>query len=279
MQTYASNPKTVLALALAAVAAGAHADITHGPNPYAPGLGFDAPNEAAWGGWSRGEPGTLYAEWDTFIDRTHAGPNDRTSAPDRGKANLRDGWMGWGIGNFTAGSGNLYSFTQDPQRFRPTVVGSTAPGPLKVALQIETWGNTLLSPGEPIIGTDGKVKPYAGANTVFLNGQAPTSLERTYSKPDQPTSFGSMPLYQYLALWDLPQAAANDRYDFAFDTKIHTALAQVAIDIGPLARAPTLPQPPAVIPLPPAVALLASALASMGLIGRRRALPAGPVAS
>ncbi|RQW77197.1 MAG: hypothetical protein EHM62_08795, partial [Methylococcus sp.] len=72
---FSRNTRNILRAAVAALLAGgaavAQADGSIGINPYAEGFGFDRPNEASWGSWSRCAPGTLFAEWDNFDDASH----------------------------------------------------------------------------------------------------------------------------------------------------------------------------------------------------------------
>jgi hypothetical protein len=228
---------------LLAMSSMASADITHGPNPYAAGFGFDTPSEAAWGGWTRGDAGTLYAEWDTFVDATY--PGIRTAAPDIGQFGTSNANIAWNAGTFAAGSGNLYSFSV-PQVYKASLSGTTVTGPLRVALQFETSGEEM------------------DYNSIFLNGAAPSYADTSYFQANYASSFGPVNLIQYLAIWDLPTTAAS--YVFDFKSGPHSSLAQVAIDIGPATQA-TAP-----VPLPAAAWLLGSGL--LGLIGmsRRRSL-------
>ncbi len=238
-----NSHKLALAITILLPTASAWADFTHGPDPYAPGFGFDRPHEATWGGWTRGSVGTLWAEWDNFRDASHGATNDRTAAPDVGSFGASSPFLGWSMGTFQAGSGNLYSFTQ-PQRYTASLTGAVGAAPAtRAVLQIETWGNAL----------DG---------AVTLNGFAPNHRSVTYTRPDYPSSFGPVLLEQLRFIWDLPQTglpSAADTYLFSFATTVpHQSLAQVAVDIAP-------------VPIPPALALLGSALAGLGVVGRRKA--------
>ncbi|MBS3965274.1 MAG: VPLPA-CTERM sorting domain-containing protein [Methylomonas sp.] len=220
---------------LLAITATAKADLTHGPNPYAAGYGFDTPTEASWSIWNRGDVGTLYAEWDTFVDASF--PGLRTAAPDVGQFGTAHTHMTWNAGVFRAGSGNLYSFTV-PQRYTATLT-PTAPlaGPVRAALQFETWGIEM---------------NYA---SLLLNGLAPTFSAPTYTEGSYQTSFGPVTLVQYLAYWDLPGAATS--YQFSFNSPAHQSLAQVAIDIGP-------------VPLPGAIWMFGAGLSGLLAFNRRR---------
>lgn len=225
---------------LLAVSTLASADITNGPNPYAAGFGFDTPTEAAWGGWTRGDAGTLYAEWDTFVDNTY--PGIRTAAPDIGQFGANNVNLSWNAGTFAAGSGNLYSFSV-PENFSASLSAAANTEPVRAVLQFESWGTQM------------------DYNSIQLNGLTPTYSVQTFYDAAYVSSFGAVELLQHLVYWDLEQAAAN--YVFNFSSIGHSqSLAQVAIDIGPAAP----------VPLPAAAWLLGSGL--LGLIGmsRRRSL-------
>ncbi len=222
-----------LAVAMLSFSGIASADFTNGPNPYNQGFGFDAPHEASWGGWTRGDAGTLYAEWDTFFDASYGTATDLTAAPDVGSANGNT-YLGWSAGTFAAGTGNLYSFAV-PQNYNAIVAGSVGEGPVRAVLQFESWGTEM---------------NYSAIN---LNGLAPTFTEQTYFQADYPSSFGPVDLVQFLAYWDLPAELLT--YNFSFGSDAHQSLAQITVDI-------------AAVPVPGAVWLMGSAL--LGLAGWRR---------
>jgi len=225
---------------LLAVSTLASADITNGPNPYAAGFGFDTPAEAAWGGWNRGDAGTIYAEWDTFVDNSYAGT--RTAAPDIGQSGAGNVNLSWNAGTFAAGSGNLYSFSV-PETFTASLTATAGSEPVRAVLQFETWGVQM------------------DYSAILLNGLAPTYSAQTFYDAAYASSFGAVELVQHLVYWDLEQAAAQ--YLFSFGSAEHSmSLAQVAVDIGP-----------APVPLPTAAWLLGSGL--LGLTGlSRRSRPA-----
>ncbi|WP_446810655.1 hypothetical protein ACH50O_03495 [Methylomonas sp. 2BW1-5-20] len=102
------NQKLTLIASLMAVSGIAAADLTNGPDPYATGYGFDTPTEAAWGGWNRGDAGTLYAEWDSFVDSSY--PGTRTAAPDIGSAGTSNAYLGWNAGTFVSRLGQFVQF-------------------------------------------------------------------------------------------------------------------------------------------------------------------------
>lgn len=219
--------------------ASAFADTTNAPDPYAAGFGFDAPQQASWGGWTRGAGDTLYAEWDTFVDASYAGV--RTAAADVGSYGASDVHAGWNAGTFAAGSGNLYSFSVT-EKFSFNLTDSTPiSGPVRAVLQTEGWG----------MGID--------PASVLLNGVAASVSAVTYLDPAYNSSFGPVALTQSRYYWDL--ASAPTTYAFTFASEGHSmSLAQVAVDVGQVAA----------VPEPQTYALMAAGLGIMGVMSRRR---------
>lgn len=237
------NRRRLILLAGLLVSSGiALADTLNGPNPYAADYGFDQPTEAVWGGWTRGDAGTLYAEWDTFTDASYGTATDRTAAPTLGSFGTTDAYLSWNVGTFAAGTGNLYNFNA-AESFQASLSGSTGSGPLRAVLQLEGWGTAIDS------------------SSITLNGLSPTASSVTYTDPAYPSSFGVVELTQSLFYWDLPTAASSYLFNFG-SSGPHLSLAQVAVDIGAA--------PVAAVPVPAAVWLFGSALAGLGIIGRRR---------
>jgi hypothetical protein len=233
------NFKLATLAAAMLVSAPAFADNTNGPNPYAAGFGFDTPTEASWGGWTRGDAGTLYAEWDTFTDLTHGASNDRTAAPDVGQSGATGAHIAWNNGTFRAGSGNLYSFS-GIEFFQILATGGPASGPVRAVLQTENWGN----------GFD--------LSSIKLNGVAPTTSVVTFTDPAYNSSFGPVTLTERLFIWELASAPASFTFDLA-SASPDLSFAQVAIDI---AAAP--------VPEPETYAMLAVGLGLVGWQVRRR---------
>lgn len=229
-----------LATAAAALLAAfpAFADTTNGPNPYAAGFGFDTPQEASWGGWTRGAGNTIYAEWDTFLDASY--PGALTAAPDVDSYNATNVNLGWNAGTFVAGSGNLYSFSVVEQ-FTVNLTNSTLGGPVRAVLQTEGWGTGI------------------NVSSVRLNGVAPTVSTPTFHQADYESSFGTVALDQSVFIWDL--AAAPTTYQFTFaSAESSLSLAQVAVDVAAVTP----------VPEPEAWAMMVAGLGLMGVIARRR---------
>jgi len=199
------------------------ADTSLGPNPYQAGFGFDQPQEAEWGGWNREAAGALYAEWDVFKDSSHGGADDRTAAPDLGKAGVTSAWLGWNAGTFISSTMNLYSFSV-PEIIRVNMAGPAAAGPIRVALQVESQGDGSLD-----------------AKYLRLNGLGPAVVSQTF-KGAYPSSMGPAGLVHQLVLWDFAQAPESIEIDFT--APMHTTIRQVAVDIGPRQGAALLPPKP-----------------------------------
>lgn len=222
-----------------AFSASAFADTTNAPDPYAAGFGFDKPEEASWGEWTRGVGDSLYAEWDTFLEASY--PGTRTAAADVGSYGATDVNANWNSGTFAAGSGNLYSFSVT-ESFAFNLTDSTPiAGPVRAVLQTEGWGIDI------------------DTATVLLNGVAPTVSNVTYVDNNYNSSFGVVSLTQRQFSWDLGSAPSN--YNFTFSSLGHSlSLAQVAVDIGQVAA----------VPEPQTYAMMLGGLVALSAMVRRR---------
>jgi hypothetical protein len=205
----------------------AHADSSIGIDPYAEGFGFDRPNDAAWGGWTRCAPGTLYAEWDIFDDASHGAVDDLTAAPNAANESVAScgattAWLGWSTSaenpGFAYNKGQyIYNLSNGgqggPTSFRVDVAGNLAPGLTRAVLQIETRSYPI--PEE----------------TLRLNGLKPTLVGNKF---EQETTINGRPakVYHQLVVWNLNSAPEALLFDF--ESKAHTVLHMVAVDVGPL---------------------------------------------
>jgi hypothetical protein len=205
------------------------ADIANSPNPYDAGYGFDTPTEASWGGWTRGDTSTLYAEWDTISDASYGNSDDRTAAPDMGIHNVADAYLSWNPGVFSTSTGNLISATVEQDFNIHISPVSLLSSPLIVALQVETWG---LEPDAPL-----------------LNGLAASSWTKTFTG----TSVTDNDLNQYLGLWHFVSTVTD--FQFNLTSQMFVSLAQVAVDI-------------AQVPEPHILAIILLGLVLMGLMIR-----------
>jgi hypothetical protein len=230
---------SAIALAFSSLAT---ADFTNGPNPYDPGFGFDTPDQAGWG-WSRGDAGTIYAEWEDFTGQSSG------MAPDIGISGTSSANLTWNPGTFAASTGNLYNFGA-VQIFGITIDGNDGPaaGPITVGLQVEAWGNN--------VGYDNTGNAIPGS--ILLNGISPDTRTVAYFDPDFNSSFGPVELFQNLFTWTIDAPA--DDYLFQMAGGPHLSFSQVAVDIGT----------PAAVPLPAAAWLFGSAALGLIGIGRRR---------
>jgi len=244
----------------ALLATPALADNLNGPNPYTLGAthaahspvdpnhasgwtGFELPEEAGWG-WARGDAGTLYAEFDSFIDSSYGAANDGTSIADVGYSgvtntpniswNLADG--AWVVSPFM----NVVNFMEPGLILNAVLESTLNSGPVRAVLQIEHWN-------------------IGNLETLTLNGLAATSVVNTYdenwNRPPGPTL-----TRMWTYTWDLASAPVDGVYDFLIPTNTWTAVAQVALDVGP-----------APVPEPETYAMMLAGLGMLGFITRRRA--------
>lgn len=254
--------RTVSLLAGALLITPAFADHLNGPDPYTLGgthpahtpqdpnhaqgwSGFDTPTTAAWGGWTRGDAGTLYAEFDSFIDSSHGDANDATSIADVGYSgvtntpyiswNAADG--AWVVSPFM----NVVNFMEPGLILNTRLESTLDTGPVRAVLQIEHWN-------------------VGDMETLTLNGVAATSIVNTYDEVwDRPP--GPVQTRMWTYIWDLTQAPADGAYDFTIPTTTWTAVSQIAIDVAP-------------VPVPEAdtYALMLAGLGLVGWMSRRRRL-------
>jgi hypothetical protein len=221
-----------LAAAAALTMTPAMADTANGLDPYA--TGFETPTEADWADWSRGDAGTVYTEFDTFSEASYAGT--RTAAPDVAASGVSNAYISWATGTFPSSTGNLYSFSA-AESFNVNLTTAATSDPVRVVLQIETWG--------------------VNASSVTLNGVAATFSDLVYTTTVD-TTIGAATLYQNLYYWDLDSGLSS--YTLNIQAPVHTSLTQVAVDIGTVAA----------VPEPETYAMLLAGLGVMGSIARRR---------
>ncbi|GAB4278284.1 MAG: hypothetical protein Kow0065_24550 [Methylomicrobium sp.] len=185
------------------------ADFTGGPDPYAQGFGFDKPEQASWGGWSRDAIDTYYAEWDLFIDSALYG--ERSAIPDIGQNGAERIYLQWEAGSFVTGSGNLYSFSV-PQQFKIELSEVNSTSGLRAVLQLETLG------------------PGFNIESIQMNGRRPDFHAATFTDANFETFIGPTELNHRLYYWDL--SASDQTLVFEFDAAAHMSLSQVAVDVG-----------------------------------------------
>lgn len=199
---------------------------------------FVSPDNASWGGWSRGDAGTLYTHFDNMgIDGTYVGSSSVAAdvSADVGTHNASQS----GIALFKASTTtvtstrNFYNF-YIRGHYRSYAVADTAmSGKLRAALQIKTLGNPL-DPNSVSLSDGNSVFAYQSVSSV-LNADNSTD---------------------WLFLFALDSDLGTYEFDYRASAA-HMSLAEVAIDIGP-----------APVPVPASVWLFASAVA--GLCGLRR---------
>ncbi len=198
---------------------------------------FEDPASAAWGGWSRGDAGTVYQHWDVFSDDDTVTPNIQDSTPDIGNIGPGGAELRETTGApFLTGGGNIYSPTA-MTAFEVDIDGFGDTGlPVRVALQTR------------ILGTE------IDYGAVLLNGigfDSRTELGRVALG-----GFGGSQV-DTLFLWTLP--AGSTVFSFAFQSDGSSmSLDQLAVDVAP-------------VPLPLPVLLFGSGLAGLALRARRSA--------
>ncbi|MEM7252597.1 MAG: VPLPA-CTERM sorting domain-containing protein [Pseudomonadota bacterium] len=204
---------------------------------------FQDPATAAWGGWTRGDAGTVYTHWEEFDSCTPSGPfceADPDSVPDAGNLGATTAIVipnnpgAIVTGNGTGG--NIYSFGDTPD-FDIVIQPSTTPTqPVRVALQVA------------VLGTD------VDDSSVLLNGQAfdqKIVLESFMGGPP----FGGVD-NEYLYLWLAAPAAAAYSFDLIAQSS-SLSLDALSVDLAP-------------VPLPAAAWLFGSAILGVLAIRRRR---------
>ena len=204
---------------------------------------FDTPssNSNGWGGWTRGDAGTMYAEWDTF-ETYMAGPFfDPTmpdSTPDVGSFNTTSSVLTVTSGSpIPTGSGNIYSPTT-VLGFSLLMEGSEPTGATQVALQLTSNGNEF------------------DYGSIVLNGVAATQPRIELSRGPDPGGLGEV--VESLLIWDLLSNAGS--YLFTFNgAATSVSLANVAVDIGASA-----------VPIPAAAWLFFSGLMGITVFGRKK---------
>lgn len=210
---------------------------------------FQDPSVAPWGGWTRGDPGTLYAGWNVFSDEADPGIVDRT--PDVLASFLIGGGTAAGpavaaigpgpfttteagtFGTFVTGGGNIYNFAL-ATAFTVEIGASAAATPMRLALQVRTQGTEL------------------AYGNVRVNGELADSRDELGRS--SLGGFGGA-LVDSLFVWTLDGGA--DRYAFTFEAAGSSlSLDALTVDIAP-------------VPLPMSVWLLGSAVAGLAAVRRR----------
>lgn len=212
---------------------------------------FQDPATAAWGGWTRGDAGTVYAGWNFFTDDADPGIVD--TSPDVPASTLIGGGTTAGPvlgsigsgpfrvteagtpGTFLTSGGNIYNPSL-ATAFSVEVGGGAEPGPVRLALQLRTQGGEL------------------DYGAVMLNGAAfdsRTELARTALG-----GFGGA-MVDSLFVWTF--AAGSSLYAFEFGAASSSlSLDALTVDVAP-------------VPVPAPVLLLGSALAGLAAVRRRAA--------
>lgn len=197
---------------------------------------FDNPATASWGGWMRGDTGTVYQHWNVFADENGSvDPTILDTTPDVGSFGAAPHSVKENAGvAFVTGGGNIYSFSAVTD-LTVDIAGTAVAGqPTRVALQLNTLGTEL------------------AYDSVTLNNIAFDS--RTELSRISLGGFGGAGV-ETLFLWTLPSGLASYVFDFnAAESSL--SLDQLAVDVG-------------AVPLPAAVWLLGSAFVGLASTARR----------
>jgi hypothetical protein len=204
------------------------------PRPYLPADGFtveDGP-DITWGGWNRGDAGTIWAEWDTFYEDA---PGSRMASADDGQggsgmSGTSSATISWNEGTFKAASGNLFNFTgPEGSTYQINIDVSGLSGINQVAMQVEQFAPLEAEWNAAQDGYD-----ISGPWTLSLDGGA--AMDRdvfafTYADRYPYDFFPDYELFMGILLWNVDLTGV-DTLTIDFDNPVHTSFAQVAIDIG-----------------------------------------------
>lgn len=225
---------------------------TGAPLPYTNGW-FELPQNATWGGWTRSQGDTLWAEFDLFNDATYAGA--RTSAPIANAAlahyGVTNDYIAWDSNTFVTSTKNLISPAFGSPQYSISLTDATpitvnAGEKVRVVMQVENWANEL------------------SLSTVLLNGVAATYAQSRVLTSDFVAPYGATTALYHLLYWDLDTAATQYNFTFgALADQNAVGLAQVAIDVGTVSVA--------AVPEPDKLALMLAGFGLIGAVVRRRA--------
>ncbi|WP_150050262.1 MULTISPECIES: hypothetical protein [Methylomonas] len=239
----------VLAAGLLTQALPAVADIANGMDPYQAGYGFDKPQQAVWGGWSRGDAGTVYAEWDTF------NADGQLLAGSYGLSGASFGWNSWdgtaidAYGNLANDGESIFAYA-DISGYAAQAVDQVT----RVAMQLEAW-----------VTLDGDGVDY---DNIWLNGLSADYVALTDTGNTVVMDSVEYAVYQSLLIWDLTFAPDDSAYLFDLSAAAGSRIAQVAFDIAGVAQGAPYAETPVAVPLPGAVWLFLTAL--FGVLGVNR---------
>ncbi len=206
--------------------------------------GLEDPASASWGGWNRGDAGTIHHFWEDFVSNSF--PNFVSDDTPNESFGPGTAIVSEFNGSITTSTLNAYN-QGGIQDVEVLVDGNAEASPVRVALQLRTF-TTVADPG-----------------SVALNGLAPDSIleiatdigfvQVDFDGPGpMPPQAVPFDIVDTLYLWTLDSGAAAYAFSFlASDTGM--SLDQLAVDVAP-------------VPLPLPALLLGSGLAA--LAGLRR---------
>ena len=173
---------------------------------------FITPSDLATGGWTRGDAGTTYQQWQPYPYAYGAPPV--VSQNSAGTATVTA--TNPAAGTYPAGSGNLYSPAGAPS-FVVSVPNFPSPSDqTTVLLQIKTGGSEL------------------DYSSVKINGQAANDYQEL-SRVTVTTPFG--PSSTVESMWVFNNVFAGDSFAVTFSSYQHNSLGTIEIDTN------TVPEP------------------------------------
>lgn len=176
---------------------------------------FQDPATAAWGGWSRGDPGTAHAYWDEI--GTRGQPFDYDSSPDIADINNTSAIIiANNPGGFVTGTNNVYSFTDRPDWTLEIVPDYTlGTGTVTIALQLNVLGN-LVDFNTVNLGLTDHTANFTSSEVLFLGAAG--------------GAWGGS-AQESLFVWENVPTASSYILNFLATYK-HMSLDELAFDIG-----------------------------------------------
>lgn len=204
--------------------------------PVQAAFGTPNANSNGWGGWTRGDSSTLYAEWDVFRDTENVSPDFSENI----NTALLTETTG---GGFVTSGNNIYSFSV-PIAFSVNISGDgdgPQSGSTQVAMQIRTLGEALDN------------------TSVRLGALIPDETALLFSGPFG-GSFGG-DVIETLFIWNLTDSLAS--YNFTFMAALESmSLDRITFDIGSIGGTS--------VPIPAAIWMFISGLLGFSVLSRTK---------
>ena len=219
----------------------------YGSQAFAAAAHFEDPATASWGGWNRGDAGTLYTLYETWVSDPGS-PNDLFNdfIPDATNGTTFNHHITYAASSFAIANDRIYTPTEQASFLTYSVgFGNINPGgPVTVALQLrklaEDWDLSSIK------------LDVSGGDENYVNADSVTELF------SEPTGGLGGTTTELLFLWTL----AGDIGTYAFTySSLSSSLSfdTFSLDVGPSA-----------VPVPAAVWMFGSALIGLIGVGRQR---------